>query len=268
MEPFRFRQGGAPLLVSMPHAGTHVPQALLRHMTPITRRLDDTDWHLDRLYDFLERLGASVLVATYSRYVVDLNRPPDNANLYPGKDTTDLVPLDTAARELLYRPGAAPTSGEIAARVETWWKPYHAKLVDELGRLKARHGHALLWDAHSIASVLPRFFEGQLPHFNLGTARGASCGPGIGEALLAAAQRAQGYTSVLNGRYVGGYITRHYGRPAENVHAVQLELAQCAYMEELQPPYRFREDRAKRLRPHLRALLDEFLRCGSRLRKG
>ncbi len=268
MAPFRFREGAAPLLVSMPHVGTHVPEALLRHMTPIARRLDDTDWHVDRLYDFLERLGASVLVATHSRYVVDLNRPPDNANLYPGQDTTGLVPLDTAARAPLYLPGAAPTDEEIAARVETWWKPYHAKLLDELGRLKAKHGYALLWDAHSIASVLPRFFEGKLSDFNFGTAHGVSCAPGIGQALLTVVQNAKGYTSVLNGRYVGGYITRRYGRPAENVHAVQLELAQCAYMEELKPPYRFLEEDARRLRPHLRALLEEFLRCGSLLRKG
>jgi len=260
MEPFRFREGTAPLLVSMPHVGTHIPEEQLRHMTPAARRLDDTDWHVDRLYDFLDQLDASVLVATHSRYVVDLNRPPDNTSLYPGQDTIGLVPLDTAARESLYVPGAAPTDGEIAARVEAWWHPYHAKLAGELARIKARHGYALLWDAHSIASVLPRFFDGKLPDFNLGTARGASCAPGIGEALLVVTQKAKGFTSVLNGRYVGGYITRRYGRPAENMHAVQLELAQCTYMEELKPPYRFREDRARHLRPQLRAMLAAYLR--------
>jgi N-formylglutamate deformylase len=268
MEPFRFRRGSAPLLVSMPHVGTHIPDSLLRHMTPVARRLDDTDWHVDRLYDFLDDLGVSVLAATHSRYVVDLNRPPDDAPLYPGQDTIGLVPLDTAAREPLYAPGALPTQDEIAARVEAWWKPYHAKLVEELARIQARHGYALLWDAHSIASVLPRFFEGRLTDLNLGTARGQSCGPGVGEALLAMARKAKGYSAVLDGRFVGGYITRRYGRPAEGVHAVQLELAQRTYMEELEPPYRFRDDRARRLRTHLRALIEEFLRLGRRLRRG
>jgi N-formylglutamate deformylase len=259
MAPLRFVECGSPLLVSMPHVGTHIPEEMLRQMAPVARRLDDTDWHVDRLYDFLDRLGASVLAATHSRYVVDLNRPPDGASLYPGQDTIGLVPLDTAAREPLYAPGASPTDDEITARIEQYWKPYHAKLAGELARIKARHGYALLWDAHSIASVLPRFFEGKLPDLNLGNARGGSCAPGIGEALLAVARKAKGYSCVLNGRFVGGYITRQYGRPAQNVHAVQLELAQCTYMEELQPPYRFREDLARRLRPHLRALLDAFL---------
>jgi len=268
MELYRFREGGSPLLVSIPHAGTHIPQALLAHMTPVARRLDDTDWHVDRLYDFLGELDASVLVATHSRYVVDLNRPPDDAPLYPGQDTIGLVPLDTAAREPLYAPGAAPTAEEIAARVEKYWKPYHDKLAAALAAIRARHGYALLWDAHSIASRLPRFFEGKLPDFNIGTARGASCGAGLGEALLAVAKKATGFSAVLDGRFVGGYITRHYGRPAEGVHAVQLELAQCTYMEELAPPYRFREDLARRVRPHLRAMLEEFLRRARALHKG
>lgn len=266
MQLYRFRQGSAPLLVSMPHVGTHIPEQLLQRMTPVAARLDDTDWHVDRLYDFLDSLGASVIAATHSRYVVDLNRPPDNTSLYPGQDTIGLVPLDTAARERLYAPGAEPAPEDIAARVESCWKPYHETLGAELARLKATHGCALLLDAHSIASVVPRFFQGKLPDFNLGTAQGRSCGAGIGERLLEIAQRAQRYTSVLNGRYVGGYITRRYGRPGEGVHAVQLELSQATYMEELSPPYRFREDLAQRVRPHLRALLEGFLRLAPRPR--
>jgi len=260
MEIFRFRAGTAPLLVSMPHVGTHVPEEIAARMTPVAVGLDDTDWHVDRLYDFLEQLGASVLVATHSRYVIDLNRPPDGSSLYPGKDTIGLVPLDTARYERLYAPGAEPSAAEVASRVGQYWEPYHAKLAEELARIQAAHGYALLWDAHSIASVLPRFFEGKLPDLNLGTVHGASCAPGTGERLLAIARRAQAYSAVLNGRYVGGCITRRYARPQENVHAVQLELAQCTYMEEA-PPYRFREDLAERLRPQLKALLEEFLRC-------
>ncbi len=261
MEIFRFRAGNSPLLVSMPHVGTHVPQELLARMTRLAARLDDTDWHVDRLYDFLDDLDASVLAATHSRYVVDLNRPPDDSSLYPDQDTTGLVPVDTAARERLYPQGSDPDFAEISQRVERYWKPYHERLAAELERLRATHGCALLWDAHSIASVLPRFFPGRLPDLNLGTVNGRSCDAGVGERLLGIARSASAYNSVLNGRYVGGYITRRYGTPGDGVQAVQLELAQCTYMDELRPPYRFREDLAERLRPLLSLLLEEFLRC-------
>ena len=266
MELFRFHQGSAPLLVSMPHVGTHIPDELFGQMTAVAHRLDDTDWHVDRLYDFLDDLGASVIAATHSRYVVDLNRPPDDANLYPGQDTTGLVPLDTAARERLYSAGAEPGPGAVRERVGRYWEPYHAKLAEELARIRSAHGCALLWEAHSIASLLPRYFQGKLADFNLGTARGKSCGDGIGEHLLQVARRASGYTAILNGRFVGGYITRTYGQPHQGVHAVQLELSQATYMEELKPPYRFREDLAQGVRPHLRALLEEFLRSAPRPR--
>jgi len=264
MAPFRFRAGRAPLLVSMPHTGTHVPEPLLQRMTEEARLLPDTDWHLERLYDFLDELGASVLVATHSRYVVDLNRPPDNANLYPGQDTTPLVPLDTFHRKPLYLGGTEPDADEIAARVQTHWKPYHARLALELQRLKERHGYALLWDAHSIFSEVPRFFSGRLTELNLGTADGRSCGSGIGEGLM---QKVSGYGAVLNGRFKGGYITRTYGDPAKGVHAVQLELSEATYMEE-SPPFRFNESLAKRLRPQLRALIEEFCRLGHGRRTG
>jgi N-formylglutamate deformylase len=258
MDPYTFREGRSPLLVSMPHTGTHIPDALARRMTEIARTVPDTDWHMERLYDFLDALGVSVLVATHSRYVVDLNRPPDNANLYPGQDTTGLCPVDTFYRQPIYAPGEVPDDEEIADRVARYWTPYHAKLAEELERLKARHGHALLWDAHSIFSVVPRFFEGTLPDFNLGTAEGRSCASGVGEAVLAVAARAPDYRAVLNGRFKGGYITRRYGRPAENVHAFQLELSEATYMEE-SAPFRFRDDLAARVRPHLRAMVEKFL---------
>ena len=263
MEPYRFRAGTAPLLVSMPHVGTYVPPALAARMTDAALFLPDTDWHLERLYDFLDALGASVLVATHSRYVVDLNRPPDNANLYPGQDTTGLVPLDTFAREPVYRDGAQPTDAEIAARVELHWQPYHAQLQRELDRLRAAHGYALLWDAHSIASEVPRFFPGRLPDLNLGTAGGVACVPAIETAVAAVARAAPAYSAVLNGRFKGGYITRRYGRPAVGVHAIQLEVAEITYMDEA-PPYRFDEVRAARLRPHLRAMLEAMLEAARR----
>jgi N-formylglutamate deformylase len=239
----------------MPHTGIDIPESQLQRMTNAGRALPDTDWHLERLYDFLDELGASVLVATHSRYVVDLNRPPDNASLYPGQDTTSVVPIDTFHREPLYV-SSKPTDEEIRSRIASYWRPYHAKLAEELARLKSRHGYALLWDAHSIFSVLPRFFPGKLADLNLGTADGRSCAPGIGETLLGIVR---GYSAVLNGRFKGGYITRRYGDPANGVHAVQLELSEATYMEET-APYRFRDDLAQLLRPNLKALLECFLR--------
>jgi N-formylglutamate deformylase len=256
MELYRFRQGNTPLLVSMPHTGTHVPEWLEPRLTRAAKALPDTDWHLEPLYDFLDELGASVLVATHSRYVVDLNRPPDNANLYPGQDTTAVVPLDTFQKEPLYVRSFEPPAAEVSERIHSYWQPYHARLAETLAALKREHGYALLWDAHSILSVVPRFFAGRLPDFNLGTADGKSCAPGIGERLSSIPM---GYSVVLNGRFKGGYITRTYGRPAEGIHAVQLELSEAVYMDE-KPPFRFREDRAKKVRPILKALLDEFLR--------
>jgi N-formylglutamate deformylase len=258
MDPFTFRAGATPLLVSMPHVGTYLPPDLAARMTRDARILPDTDWHLERLYDFLDALGASVLVATHSRYVVDLNRPPDNASLYPGQDTTGLVPVDTFARAAVYRDGAVPDDAEVALRVERFWRPYHAQLGRELDRLRVAHGYALLWDAHSIASRVPRFFAGRLPDLNLGTAGGRSCAPGIIERVAEIAQRAAGYTAVLNGRFKGGYITRRYGQPNARVHAIQLELAEITYMDEA-PPFAFDPARAARLRPVLRAMLERML---------
>lgn len=261
--PYRFRPGRTPLLVSMPHTGTSIPKPLMRYLTPAALALPDTDWHLEKLYDFLEEIGASVLIATHSRYVVDLNRPPDNANLYPGQDTTPLVPIDTFHKEPLYQPGREPTESEIAGRVATYWQPYHVKLAEELGHLREKYDYALLWDAHSIFSEVPRFFRGKLADLNLGTADGTSCGAGIGEALL---NKVSDCSAVLNGRFKGGYITRTYGDPANGIHAVQLELSEATYMDE-SPPYRFRKQLAERLRPQLRALIEEFCRLGHALRK-
>ncbi len=258
MDMFRFRQGTGPLLVSMPHTGTHIPDGLLRRMMPIARSVPDTDWHLEQLYDFAAALGASILAGTHSRYVIDLNRPPDDANLYPGKDTTGLCPIDTFKKQPLYRMGEEPDETEIRHRVGTYWKPYHAKLQEELARIKSVHGCALLWEAHSIASEVPRFFPGRLTDFNLGTADGNACAPGVGQKLLEVASAAKDYTAVLDGRFKGGYITRTYGQPAEGVQAVQLELTHITYMDE-PPPFGFRPDRAERVRPHLKAMLTAFL---------
>ncbi len=261
--PFVFHQGTAPLLISMPHVGTHVPSAIAQRLTPEGRALHDTDWHLPRLYAFAKEMGASILQATHSRYVIDLNRPPDGASLYPGQSVTGLCPLDTFNDTPLYLPGQEPGEAEIAARREAVWHPYHDQLAAELARLRAAHGVALLWDAHSIRSRVPRFFTGKLPDLNLGTADGASCAPFLSQQLLAIAQAAPGYSAVLNGRFKGGHITRHYGRPAQNVHAVQLEMTQCSYMQESMP-FAYLPEVAARVQPVLRTLLDAMLATAQR----
>ena len=253
--PFRFRQGTRPLLISIPHVGTHVPPALAARFTEEARHVPDTDWHLERLYGFADELGASVLVATHSRYVIDLNRPPDGASLYPGQSVTGLCPVDTFDDTPVYASSDdLPNDEEVAARREAIWRPYHQQLQAELDRLKAAHGTVALWDAHSIRSVLPRFFEGKLPDLNLGTGNGTSCDPALAATLLRIAESATGYTGVLNGRFKGGHITRLYGKPEQGVHAIQLEMCQSTYMDET-APFGYRADRAAEIQPLLRQLV-------------
>ena len=256
-DAFHFTPGRVPLLVSMPHVGTAIPAALEARMLPIARLRADTDWHIERLYNFLGTLGASVLVARASRYVIDLNRDPDNKALYPGANNTELCPTSTFDNEPLYAPGEVPDEAEIAVRRKTYWRPYHQQLQAELARLKAQHGKAVLWDAHSIRSQVPRFFDGRLPDLNLGTGGGTTATETLSQRLEKIAQDS-GYSAVLNGRFKGGYITRAYGKPAEGIQAVQLELSQITYMDEA-PPFTFREDLANNLRPTLRRLLEATL---------
>src|SRR3984957_14769018 len=252
---FSLHEGSLPLLISIPHMGTRIPDDIAATMTPLAQRTDDCDWHLDRLYGFARGLGASILMPTYARYVIDLNRPPDGANLYPGQDTTGLLPVDTFDKEPLYLDGHLPDEAETARRRETYWRPYHEALQGELAALKAKHGKVLLWEAHSIRSHVPRFFEGRLPDFNFGTANTASAVAGLAEELVSVVERFGGYSAIANGRFKGGYITREYGKPALGVHAVQLELSQITYMEE-QMPYAYDDALAGRVEPVLQALVE------------
>ncbi|MSP82134.1 MAG: N-formylglutamate deformylase [Alphaproteobacteria bacterium] len=254
MSTYRYRPGRTPLLISIPHGGTKLPAEVAASMTPEALNLPDTDWHVEHLYGFADEIGASVIAASQSRYVVDLNRPPDNKALYPGVRGTDLVPTTTFADQPIYLPGKEPNGREVQARVETDWLPYHARVAQELVWLHDRFGVAVLWDAHSICSTVPRLFQGRLPDFNLGTNNQLTADPALGRSLLAIVQGTKQYSAVLNGRFKGGYITRHYGRPASGVHAIQLELSQATYMDESHP-YTFRPDLAARVAPILRAML-------------
>jgi N-formylglutamate deformylase len=253
MDTFRLIPGSTRLLVSIPHAGTFVPAELAARMTAAGRALPDTDWHVDRLYDFVADTGASVLVATHSRYVVDLNRPPDDAALYPGLAGSGICPGETFAGEPLWQAGQAPGPAEVADRIARYWQPYHDALQAELNRLLARHGSAVLWDAHSIRSRVPRLFTGDLPVFNLGTNDGLACDEDLAARLFGYALGVPECSAVLDGRFRGGYITRHYGNPAGGINAIQLELAQRSYMDETSGEYL--PAAARRVRASLRALL-------------
>ncbi len=258
MSAFALTPGATPLLISMPHTATGLPPELAARMTEAGRALPDTDWHIDRLYGFAGELGAGTFRPAVSRYVIDLNRAPDGRALYAGASNTELCPTTTFADEAIWRLGEEPREAEIAERRVRYWQPYHDALARELRRLTERHGLALLWDAHSIRCRVPRFFEGRLPDLNLGTAGGASAHPELTRRLMAVAGEAAPYSAVLDGRIKGGNNTRAFGRPADGVHAVQLELAQAAYMDE-DPPAAWRDDLAGRLQPVLRRLLAAML---------
>jgi N-formylglutamate deformylase len=255
---FTLHRGTAPLLVSLPHDGYAIPEALAARMTREARCAPDTDWHVSRLYAFARELGASILVPRHSRYVIDLNRGEDDTSLYPGQNTTGLVPLVRFTGDPVYLPGREPDSAEVAERIETYWRPYHAALREELDRIRTLHGRVLLWEGHSIrGSGLPFLFEGRLPDLNLGTASGASCSPAL-QARLEAVLAAQGkYGWVANGRFKGGHITRHYGDPANGIEAVQLEISQRTYMDE--DSFEYQELKAVWLQAILHRMLEAAL---------
>jgi N-formylglutamate deformylase len=255
--PFLLERRGAPLIISIPHLGTHIPDELNGDYLPEAFQLADTDWHLDRLYGFAEALGATVLGATVSRYVIDANRPATGESLYPGIISTTLCPTETFRGEPLYQPGREPGAPQIARRVEQYWKPYHDALKGEIARLRQLHPHILLWEAHSIASVLPRLFAGRLPDFNFGTADGQSCDESVIAGALGAV-REQDVSWVLNGRFKGGFITRRYGDPGGGVHAVQLEMCQSLYMDE-DAPFAWCADLAAAVTPVVRASVEGAL---------
>ncbi|MGL4230350.1 MAG: N-formylglutamate deformylase [Casimicrobium sp.] len=252
---YRLHRGAAPLLVSLPHVGTYIPEALKSHFVARAFDTEDTDWHLETLYAFAKDMGATILAATHSRYVIDLNRPPNDQPMYPGASNTELCPTKFFTGDALYLEGRAPSGEEIERRRIAYWQPYHLTLRTELDRLRATHGYVVHWDGHSIRSRIPWLFEGALPDLNLGTANGTSCAPALRHALIEAMQSQTEFTQVADGRFKGGYTTRHYGRPAEGVHTVQMEMCQSMYMNET-PPFMYDEARAARAQSVLRSMLD------------
>lgn len=256
-EVFRLFRGDAPLLVSLPHDGSAIPASVAEGMREVALRSPDTDWHVGRLYEFAREMGASMIVPHWSRYLIDLNRPADGHALYPGRAETGLVPTIGFDGEQLYQPGMAPDAAAIADRVKRYWQPYHDALASELARLHAQHGRVVLWEGHSIRGRVPILFEGRLPDFNIGTAGGASCGAALQSSLAEVLAVQDGYSHVLNGRFQGGYITRHYGRPEQGIEAVQLELVQATYMDE--ESFVYDAERAEPVQVLIRRLLEQCL---------
>ncbi len=252
MTPVEITRGDGPVVLGMPHTGTFLPDDIRADLNDRGRLLTDTDWHIERLYDGLLP-GATVVRATFHRYMIDANRAPDGESLYPGQNTTGLVP--TTDFDGLPIWGTEPDAAEIARRRDAFHAPYHAALAAELDRVRARHGVAILWDCHSIRSHIPFLFEGTLPDFNIGTNGGTTCDPRIETAVLNGTRAAEGYSTVLNGRFKGGWTTRHYGRPAEGLHAIQMELAQSTHLTTETLPFAYDEAKAARLRPHLARIL-------------
>ena len=255
MKLFDVHRGDSALVVDVPHAGTHVPPSIALAMDAgDASALPDTDWHVEKLYAFARDAGATVVVATHSRYVVDLNRDPSGAALYAGADNTELVPTRTFDNAPVWRDGRAPDRDAVEMRKREYFAPYHAALEAEIARVKSLHGHAVLLDAHSIRSRVPRFFAGQLPDLNLGTADGASAARALQDVAAGILASDARFTSIVNGRFKGGWITRRYGRPGERVHALQLEIAQSAYMDE-SPPWPWDAARAAPLEALLKRLV-------------
>jgi N-formylglutamate deformylase len=266
------RRGQAPLLVSLPHTGIDIPDEFQPSLVSLWRARKDCDWWIEKLYDFATALDATIVRTRISRTVIDVNRDPAGVSLYPGQFTTGLCPATTFDNEPLYKDGKGPDETEIARRRALYFDPYHAALKVEIDRLRQSCRAIALYDCHSIRSIIPDLFEGTLPHFNIGTNEGKSCDTGLAE-RIAALCAASGLTHVVNGRFKGGYITRQYGHPNQGVHAVQMELACRAYIDEpLGPvdesnwPTPYSEDYVAPVRATLTTILEtcrEFARAQS-----
>ncbi|MDX3928641.1 MAG: N-formylglutamate deformylase [Shinella sp.] len=254
---FEVRRGTSPVILGLPHTGTEVPPEIWERLNDNGRLLADTDWHIHRLYDGLLP-SVTTVRATFHRYVIDANRDPAGVSLYPGQNTTGLVPDTDFDGKAIWKDGAAPTDADVAERLQRFHAPYHAALAAEIERVKAIHGIAVLYDCHSIRSHIPFLFEGRLPDFNIGTDMGRTCDPSIEAAAADIAGHAEGYTHILNGRFKGGWTTRHYGRPQDGVHAIQMELAQSTHLSAEEPPFAYDEAKAERLRIHLKSILERI----------
>lgn len=254
MAVYEVHQGSSPIILAFPHTGTDVPDDIAARLNDTGQILADTDWHIHHLYDGLLD-GATTVRATFHRYCIDANRDPLGISLYPGQNTTGLIPTTDFDGLPIWREGFEPTKQDVTDRLARFHTPYHAALQGEIDRVMALHGMAILYDCHSIRAHIPFLFEGKLPDFNIGTDNGWTCDPAIEQAVFDVASQADGYTFVLNGRFKGGWTTRYYGKPQAGVHAIQMELAQCTHLATEAPPFAYDQCKAEPLRAHLKTIL-------------
>lgn len=266
MNVVEISRGQSPVILGFPHTGTVVPDDIRERLNDNGLILADTDWHIDKLYEGLLE-GATTVRATFHRYVIDANRDPAGTSLYPGQNTTGLVPETDFDGNPIWKPGMEPSPSDIEDRVTNFHAPYHAALSDEIERVKSIHGVAILYDCHSIRSHIPFLFEGKLPDFNIGTDLGRTCDKRIEDVAVAVTLNATGFSSVLNGRFKGGWTTRQYGRPETGVHAIQMELAQSTHLKSEEPPFEYDFEKAERLRPHLGKLLTRLAESAGSLNR-
>jgi len=263
VSPVEVIEGGGPLILGLPHTGTFLPPEIVERLNARGRILADTDWHIDRLYkDLLP--DVTIVRATFHRYVIDANRPPDGESLYPGQNTTGLVPLTDFDGVPIWE--MPPDAAEVEDRRRRFHQPYHAALAEQVARVRAAQGVAVLYDCHSIRSRIPFLFEGVLPDFNIGTASGASCDPRVERLVAEICFKAKGYSAILNGRFKGGWTTRHYGQPGNGVHALQMELAQATHLTTEEPPFAYDPAKAEALRVYLKTILEGLVALAPQLR--
>ena len=263
MHPVEVNRGDSPIVLGFPHTGTHVPPEIFERLNARGQTLSDTDWHIHTLYDGLLP-DVTTVRATFHRYVVDANRDPSGASLYPGQNTTGLVPVTDFDGAPIWID--APDATEIEARRQSFHAAYHAALEAEMQRVRERHGIAILYDCHSIRSVIPHLFQGTLPDFNIGTNHGVTCDAKVEDAVVGVCAAANGYSSVLNGRFTGGWTTRHYGRPSEGWHAIQMELAQSTHLDNENEGWGYDAAKAARLRPSLKTILETLADLAPKLK--
>lgn len=257
MQAFEVKQGSSPVIIGLPHTGTNVPDDIWARLNDNGRILADTDWHIHKLYDGLLE-NATTVRATFHRYCIDANRDPEGVSLYPGQNTTTLIPTTDFDGLAIWKEGEEPNSDDIQDRLSRFHKPYHDAFAAEIERVKNIHGIAIVYDCHSIRSHIPFLFEGTLPDFNIGTDMGKTCAAEIEAIAVDVTSKASGYSSILNGRFKGGWTTRYYGQPQNRVHAIQMELAQKTHLTSESLPFAYDEAKAERLRIHLKTLLQRI----------
>jgi N-formylglutamate deformylase len=248
----------APILLSIPHCGTAFPKELINEYEPeLYKEQDDTDWFVDQLYDFANAMGITTISAVYSRWVIDLNRHPENRDLYSdGRLITGLCPVTNFLGNAIYKDGRKSIAeDEIQRRLAAYYLPYHQKIAEHLMALKERFGQVLLWDCHSIRKSLPALHKEPFSDLIISDADGQSSAAKLSDTAFLHLSSST-YSVKRNYPFKGGYITRHFGKPKENQHAIQLEMSKNVYMDDLEKTYV--DKKAQKIQTLLKSTLEKL----------